>query len=489
MVEYKWVALTNTSIGALMASIDMNIVVIAIPTIGRELPHTSVVDLLWVLLGYQLVNAALLVNFGRLGDIFGRVRLYKYGFLIFTVGSALCSISQSGGELVGFRVVQGVGAAFISSNSAAILTDAFSSNERGRALGINQIAMVGGSIAGLTVGGVLTQLLGWQSIFWVNIPIGVFATLWAHFRLRELARPQREQRVDYIGNATLAGALVAILGSITLYSLGDLAFTYLLLFMAVGVACFALFVRTETRVKYPMFDLSMFRNRAFTAGVVGQAFNSLARGALNIVLSLYLQGPTMDLAPGVAGIFLLPSTISLAFWGPVSGVLADKYGARFLATSGIVVSAVGYFLLAGVPAVTTFSGLLVPLIFIGSGFGIYATPNRTSIMNAVSPGRRGVASGVSTTVIQIGSTLSQGIAFLVMSLYLPVSAIQQILLTHGHAGASIAGGFLTSVHAVYYFSAAILLLAIIPSAMRGKRYVYEEGPPPAGPASPGPDRP
>lgn len=494
MVEYKWVALVNTSIGALMASIDMNIVVIAIPTIGKDLPHTSVVDLLWVLLGYSLVNAALLVNFGRLGDIFGRVRLYKYGFLIFTIGSGLCSLSQNGAELVGFRLVQGVGAALISSNSTAILTDAFSVKERGKALGINQIAMVGGSVAGLTVGGVLTQFLGWQSIFWVNLPIGVVATLWAHFKLRELARPQRGQKIDYLGNATLAGALAAILSSISLYSLGDLDFSYLVLFMAAGAVLLAIFVRTERRVKFPMFDFTMFKNRAFTFGVIGQAFNSPARGALNIVLSLYLQGPTMHLSSGEAGIFVLPSTLALAFWGPVSGVLADRWGARFLATMGICVSTLGYFLLAGVPAQTTFLGLLVPLVVIGSGFGMYATPNRTSIMNAVAPHHRGVASGVSTTVIQIGSTLGQGIAFLVMSFYLPVSAIQAILLTHGTAGATYAGGFLMSVHAVYYFSAGLLLAAIIPSAIRGKRYLYDEEPapsagagPPAAPPPPAPD--
>ncbi len=473
-MQYRYVALVNTSIGALMSAIDGNIVVISLPTIGRELPNTSVFDLLWILLGYQLLNASVLVNFGRLSDMFGRVKLYKLGFIVFTFGSALCSLSQSGDQLVAFRVVQAVGAAFLASNSGAILTDAFPVNERGRALGINQVSMVVGSVAGLSLGGVLTSLAGWQSIFWVNIPIGVVAILWAHFRLREMGKIQSGQKIDIPGNVTLALGIVSILSSISLYSLGNLPYEYFVPLISSGFALMAAFVFIERRVRYPMFKLSLFRIRLFTAGVMGSACNSTARGAVNLVLSLYLQGPTMNLSSIAAGLYLIPNTVSLAVWGPVSGALADRWGARLLSTTGIVVSLGGFLLLSTLGPTITFTGLLLPLLLIGSGFGMYATPNRTSVMNSVPPENRGVSSGIFTTTVQTGSSLSQGIAFLVMSLYLPASQIQKVLLTHGASAANFATGFLSAIHAVNYISAGLLMFAIIPSAMRGKNVRYEE---------------
>jgi len=198
-----------------MSSLDTNIVLISLPTIARELPDTSLLDLLWILMGYTLLTAAVLVNFGRLSDMFGRVRLYTFGFAVFTVGSALCSLSQVGPELIGFRLVQGVGAAFLFSNSGAIITDAFPENERGMALGINQVAIVAGSVSGLVLGGILTYSFGWRSIFYVNIPIGIIATVWAHHNLRELAVIKRGQRIDAIGNVTFAGSISLILAGIT----------------------------------------------------------------------------------------------------------------------------------------------------------------------------------------------------------------------------------------------------------------------------------
>jgi len=215
-MQYKWVALSNTTIGIFMASLDTNIVLIALPTIGRELPNTNLFDLIWTLLGYQLITASVLVNFGRLSDMFGRVRLYTLGFAIFTIGSALCSLSQSGLELVLFRMVQAIGSAFLFSNSAAILTDAFPANERGKALGINQVSIVGGSALGLVLGGILASTIGWQSIFLVNIPIGIFATVWSHYKLHEIRQPFKNPKIDIIGNITFAGGLSSVLVGITL---------------------------------------------------------------------------------------------------------------------------------------------------------------------------------------------------------------------------------------------------------------------------------
>ncbi|MGI0091619.1 MAG: MFS transporter [Nitrososphaerales archaeon] len=473
-MQYKWIVLVNTSIAVLMASIDTNIVTISLPTIGRELPHTSIFDLLWVLLGYQLVIASVLVNFGRLADMFGRIRLYKFGFAIFTIGSALCSISQTGSELVIFRIVQAIGSGFLISNSTAIITDAFPPQERGRSLGINQVAQTLGSVLGLALGGILTSLAGWQSIFWVNIPIGVFATLWAHYRLRELASIRTRQRIDFFGNITLAGGLLSILASISLFSLGDLAAEYFVLLMVTGVILIGLFIFVEKKVKYPMYNFSLFRIRAFTSGVGGSSLNSTARGAVYLVLSLYLQGPTMKLSPLLAGIFLIPTSASLAIWGPISGHLSDKYGTRTIATLGLIVSLAGFAFLTHLGPVTTFAGLLLPLVLIGTGFGMYYAPNRSSIMSAVPPGLRGVASGMQSTMVNTGGTLSQGIAFFVMSLYLPVSQIQQTLLIHSQATVLYVPALISSIHSIFYISAALLVIAIFPSALRGKNVYYGE---------------
>jgi EmrB/QacA subfamily drug resistance transporter len=464
--------LANTGVGSLMSSIDAGIVIISLPTIARDLPNTSLLDLLWIVLGYQLVTAVLLVNFGRFSDMFGRIRFYKVGFVIFTLGSLLCSLSQSGLELVLFRLIQGVGATLLTANSAAIITDTFPVQERGRALGLSSMPSVAGSVFGLTLGGVLTQTLGWQSIFWVNLPIGAFAALWAHLNLRELGVFTGGKKVDYLGNLTFACGLTSILASITLYSLGNLEYLVFVAMMVGGLASMALFVVVESRVGDPMFDLSLFKIRIFTGANLGAIFNHTARGAVTLVVALYLQGPTMRLSPGIAGVYLIPLTITTAFWGTVSGVLVDRYDARMIATSGLLLSALGFYQLAILPPTFGFLSLLVPLAVIGTGLGLYVTPNRTSVMNAVPPHVRGVASGINTTIFNVGMILSQGIAFWIMSLYLPVSQIQSMLASHTQAGGIAASTFVTSVHMVYYFATALILIAAIPSALRGKNITY-----------------
>lgn len=301
-MQYKWTVLSNTTLGVLMSSLDTNIVLIALPTIARQLPGTSLLDLIWILIGYQLITAAILVSFGRLADMFGRVKLYNLGFIIFTAGSALCSISFTSLELILFRMIQGVGAAFLFSNSAAIITDAFPISERGKALGINQVAIVFGAAMGLVFGGFLVSLLGWRSIFWVNIPIGIFASLWSHFKLKELAIIEKGQRIDLTGNFTFAGGLALILVAITVYSLGSLSGLYALIMILFGLALIIFFVIVEIRARYPMFNMSLFKVKAFSYGSLALLLNALANGAITIVLVFYLQGPTMRLTPLVAGI-------------------------------------------------------------------------------------------------------------------------------------------------------------------------------------------
>ena len=462
-MQYKWVALSNTTIGVLMSSLDTNIVLIALPTIARSLQGMNALDVLWVLLGYQLIVASVLVNFGRLSDIFGRVRLYKMGFAIFTVGSGLCSISQTGTELIGFRIVQAVGAGFLFSNSAAIVTDAFPPQERGSALGINQISIVVGSVLGLILGGVLTSLVGWSAIFWVNLPIGTFATLWAHFRLKEISSPpHNRKKLDISGNLTFAGGLVTALLALTLYAIVGISLLLTIQMLGLSALFFILFFFEERRATDPMFDLSLFGNRIFSVGNETIFLNALSRGSFTLVMVFYLQGPIMHFTPLQAGIFLVPLSVALSIMGPISGTLSDRYGKRLFVIGGLTLSTIGFLMLTNISGVLSFYNLVIPLALIGAGMGIFASPNRASIMSAAPPERRGLASGISTTLVNVGNTMSIGIAFILMSGSIPRDALDSIF--SGTSSGILTGSltdFVDSVHIVFIASAAMLVLSIL----------------------------
>lgn len=467
-MQYKWIVLSNTTIGVFIASLDTNIVLIALPTISRELKDTSFLDLLWILLGYQVVNGSLLVNFGRLSDMFGRVRLYTLGFAIFTAASALCSLSQTGAELIGFRLLQGVGSAFIFSNSGAIITDAFPQEERGKALGINQVAIVVGSLAGLVLGGILTAVAGWQSIFWVNIPTGIFATFWSRYQLHEIGDIRKGQKIDFLGNITFAGGLATLLVAISLSAVSAVSRGESALLAATGVGLLVVFIVTETKVKQPMLDFSLFRIRAFTAGTLASLFNSLARGAVVLTLTFYLQGPSMHLDALSAGIFLIPISVAISLLGPMSGYLSDKYGPRFFATSGLLVSMSGFVVLAQIGPTVTFWQLALPLSLVGAGIGLFQSPNRASVMSSAPPHQRGIAGGTATTVFISAASFSLGLAFYIMTSGVPIADLQNIFVGGtASANAPWVGHFISSIHTVYYLSTAFLLAGVIPSALRG----------------------
>jgi EmrB/QacA subfamily drug resistance transporter len=467
-MQYKWLVLSNTTLATLMAAIDTNIVLISLPTIGRQLPGTTPTTLLWILLGYSLLTAVVLLNFGRLSDMFGRVRLYVLGFAIFTAGSLLCGFSQTGLELVLFRLVQAIGAGFLFSNSAAIITDAFPPNERGRALGINQVSIVVGAVMGLILGGVITSTIGWRWIFFVNVPIGIVATLRARVDLRELVKPSEPPHIDYLGNIVFAVGLTLILLGVTLGALGNVPLDVGIGMAVGGLALLALFVYVESKEAAPMLDLSLFRNREFSGSAVAMLLNALARGAFSFILVFYLQGPPRFLSPLTAGLFLIPVSASLATLGPISGWLSDRYGPRWFLLSGLLISAVGFLWLSTITADESFFALAPPLILVGAGMGLFASPNRAAMMTAVPPRRRGVASGIGTTLLNCGTTISLGISLIVLAQVLPHAAIVSILLgaPTQTVAPGVASGFLEAIHVVFLASAGLLLVALIPAILR-----------------------
>lgn len=468
-MQYKWLVLSNTTVATLMSAIDTNIVLISLPTIGRELPGTNATLLLWILIGYSLLTSVVLVNFGRLSDLFGRVRLYVLGFAVFTFGSLLCGFSQTGLELVTFRLVQAVGAGFLFSNSAAIITDAFPPNERGRALGVNQVSIVVGAVSGLVLGGIITSTIGWRWIFFVNVPIGLIATLRARVDLKEIAKPAQRPHIDWLGNIFFAGGLSALLLGVTLGALGQLPTDSAIELVLLGFVVLVAFLWIEMNEEHPMMDLSLFRNRQFAASASAMLLNALARGAFTFVLVFYLQGPPRYLSPFTAGLYLIPTSASLAVLGPISGWLSDRYGPRPFLVAGLVVSTIGFLWLSMIGPNDSFFQLSPALVLVGAGMGLFASPNRAAMMTAVQPKRRGIASAIGSTLLNTGSTISLGITLVVMGSVLPLSAIQAIFL--GTASSAFpfteGAGFLTAIHLIFLISAALLVVALVPSVLRG----------------------
>ncbi|MGB7637443.1 MAG: MFS transporter, partial [Nitrososphaeraceae archaeon] len=448
-----------------------NIVLIALPTIALDL-HASFFTLVWIVLVYWLVTASVLLNFGKLSDMFGRVKLYNMGFALFTLGSGLCSISQTGEQLILFRIIQALGAAFLFSNSAAIITDTFAENERAKALGLNQTSIVVGSVIGLVFGGFLTSYLGWRSIFWVNLPIGIFATIWSYAKLRELG-VIRKEKIDWLGNTTFAGGLSMILLGVTLATFKIINPYEIFLSVVGGFSLLVLFIITEKKVSRPMFDLSLFKIRLFTGGIIAIFLNALARGSFTLIMSFYLQGPSMKLSSLDAGIYLIPVSIALAVFAPVSGWLYDKYKLRFFTSAGLVVSALGFFILTWIGVTMSFYEVVMPLVMIGAGMGIFASPNRASIMTSVSSSSRGVSAGISTTFVMIGNSFSIGLVFLIMTNIISLHTAEQLFSGSFQPTSSsvaisnpIVDKFLSSIHFVFFVSAIMMLASIIPSVIR-----------------------
>ena len=434
--NYKWIALSNTTLAVLLATLDGSITIIAMPDIFRGIKLNPLESgnsfyLLWMVLGYLIVSSVLIVSLGTLGDMFGRVRIYNLGYVVYTVASLLLTIDWMTGAsgatyLVVLRLFQGVGGAFLLANSAAIITDAFPKNQRGMALGINNIVGVSGMFIGLVLGGLLAPI-NWRLVFLISVPVGLFGTVWAYKNLRELTRPQLNSKVDWPGNITFAVGLILIMVSITygIRPYGDHAMGWtsprVLALAGSGVAFLIAFAVIELRASDPMFRLPLLRIRAFSAGTLSTFLASVARGGLMFMLIIWLQGIWLpehgvDFAdtPLRAGLCMLPLTVGMLVAGPISGALSDRYGARGFATGGMIATAATFVWLWLLPIDFSYVEFAGVLLVMGISFGLFASPNRAAVMNSLPPRDRGAGGAMNQTFQNSAQVLSVGIFFSLM---------------------------------------------------------------------------
>jgi MFS family permease len=433
--RYKWVALTNTTLAVFMSALDGSIVIISLPAIFRgihldPLAPGNMQYLLWMIMGYLLVQAVFVVSLGRLGDMYGRVRIYNLGFVVFTIASVLLSVDPFAGRsgalwLVGWRLMQAFGGAMLTANSVAILADAFPVRQRGLALGINQIAALAGQFIGLVAGGLLAAL-DWRAVFWVNVPVGVFGTVWAYVRLRDTSE-RHSGRIDWWGNLTFAGGLSAILIAISFgiepYGTHATNWSNPKVYGTVvaGIVLLIAFVFIERVVRNPLFELGLFRVRAFAGASVASLASSIARGGLQFMLIIWLQAIWLPLhgydyrdTPLWSGIFILPLSAGFLVAGPLSGYLSDRFGARGFATSGMALCGASFIGMLFLPVDFSYWPFALLIALNGVGLGMFNAPNTSAIMSSVPARQRGVASGMRATFQNAGSAMSIGLFFSLM---------------------------------------------------------------------------
>jgi MFS family permease len=458
--RYKWVALSNTTLGVLLATLDASITLIAMPNIFRGIRLDPLVPsnsfyLLWMILGYMVVSSVLIVSLGRLGDMFGRVRIYNLGFVIYTVASLFLTVDWMTGRagatyLIVFRIVQGIGGACLLANAAAIITDAFPANQRGMALGINNIVGVSGMFVGLVLGGLLAPV-NWRLVFLISVPVGLVGTVWAYLKLEERSEPRRRP-IDWWGNVSFAAGLICLMVAVTygIRPYGSQATGWgsprVIALVTAAVASLTLFVAVERRVADPMFRLSLFRIRAFTYGTASTFLSAVARGGLMFILIIWLQGIWLPQhgysftdTPLWAGIYMLPLTLGMLVAGPTSGYLSDRLGARPFATGGMLGAALSFVLLLLLPTDFSYPLFALVLALNGISMGLFASPNRAAVMNSLPRGDRGAGGGMNQTFQNSAQVLSIGIFFTLMIVGLSTGlpgALTGGLEAHGIAAAS-----------------------------------------------------
>ncbi len=468
-MQYKWTVLTVTTVGVLMSGIDGRIVIVGLPTVAAAL-HADAEQAIWFTQAYTIGATVALLFIGRVSDMFGRVKVYSIGFAIFTVGSFLTASSGEPNTFIAARVFQGLGSAALFANSAAIIADAFPSNQLGTALGINQIAFRAGAVGGLTLSGLILSVLDWRYLFYINIPVGLFGTLWAYRRLHEVGKRERTAPMDWPGFMSFTVFITSLLLSMTFAAYGFVAFSVAIGLGVLATVSLVAFVFIERRTEHPLLDLSLLRIREFTGGSVAQMINSIAWSAFLLAISLYLQ-LVQGLSPLHAGLALLPFDFGFLVAGPLSGHFSDRYGTMPFTTAGLVVISASLFLFSEAAVNTPYLNIFAFLILGGVGTGLFASPNMSSIMGSVPAHRRAVASALRATFFNVGYTISINAVILLMTVNVRYSLITSVISSINPSSLSLSDrtAFAGGLHFVYLVLVVVNTLAIVPSLLRGRR--------------------
>lgn len=466
-IEYKWIALSVTTIGALMAAIDSTIVILGLPDMMVSL-HADLIEMVWVIMGYILVSTVFLLTFGRVADMFGRVRMYNLGFVVFTIGSALCGLSGSAAQLILFRLVQGAGAAMMVVNSVAIITEVFPPNERGRALGINAITWSFGGVFGPILGGFILTAADWRWIFFINVPIGIVGALWGYRVLHEMSTRGRAERFDVPGAISFSLGLTAILIALTLgIDVGWTAPPILVLY-GVFVFCLVFFFWWEQRAPSPVLDFTLFKNRVYNFSVLAAMMQALALFAVNFLIVFYLQG-VLGYDALTAALLLIPLPLVTSFMAPFSGILADRIGARGPATAGLLIQGAALVWFTRLNPSTPYYQIAIGLAVMGFGGGLFYPPNTSAAMNAAPRNRLGVASATLATLRQAGMVTSFAISLAVAAGSLPKDVMMQLFVGNNVTlGSQPMQAFVIGMHSAFVVSIALCLIAAAISMVRGK---------------------
>ncbi len=455
-----------------MAGVDARIVLVGLPTIATQL-HAGVADVIWVSQAYLFASTLGLLLIGRTTDIVGRVKIYNYGFIVFTIGSGLAAISFTSLELIASRMVQGVGAAMIITNAAAILTDATPRNELGKILGMNSVAFRLGSIMGLTLSGVILSITDWRALFYINIPIGIFGTVWAHYRLKETSTRDSYRGMDWVGFVSFSAGLGLLLLALTYLSFGLAGYLPGFAMLASGIALLLFFIWYEFHGKmstHPLLDMNLFKIKEFAGGTIAMMFNAIAWSGILVMVSFYLQ-VIVGYTPLQTGFSLLALESTFIFVAPTAGRLSDRYGFRAFCIAGLIISSVAFFLFAFINATTDISIVLLALALLGVGTGLWVSPNISSIMGSVPANRRGIASGFRITLSNVGDTISFGLAVLLMTLVIPYNVLNNLVDSDSVPGAVLIGKtqFIHGFQLVAIVLASINTLAIYPASFAKKK--------------------
>ena len=455
-----------------MAGIDARIVIIGLPQVIRALGADAEQGI-WISQAYIMGTIGILLLTGRFADLYGRKSVYTCGFLIFTIGSALTSLATTSIQLIIFRVIQGVGAGVILTSSIAIITDATPPNELGYSLGINNLGFRLGAMAGLTLSGIIITFLGdWRALFYINIPIGIIGTIWAHKAIKETPTQNHQGKnrflkIDWAGFALFSTSILTLLLALTFAAYGLGSQTLTTSFVAVSIVAFAGFVLQEFRSPNPLVNFKLLKIREYTGGLIALLINGVAWGAVLVLLSFYFQ-LVLGLSPLEAGIRIIPFDIAFLIAGPISGKLSDKYGHLPFTTSGIVLSSLALYMFSTVSMTTSYLTVLAYMVLFGLSMGLFSSPNMSAVMTACPKDQRGVGSAIRSTFLNVGFAVSLNLAILIMSLTIPYTLVTQVAAGYTTTLTSGKEMFLQSIQTTYLWLAFVNILALIPSVLRNK---------------------